>query len=90
MILAKGESQAFEPFERFAQRERFAGWPIERLLERFAALRAGNLRTLEGWHLTREQLALTGRHLDLGRVTPAQLLACWVVHDRDTWPRSRG
>ena len=52
MILTKGESQTFEPFDRFAQTERFAGWSIERLLQRFAALRAGNLRTLEAWHLT--------------------------------------
>lgn len=81
MILSKGESQTFEPFDRFAQRDRFAGWSVERLLQRFAALRAGNLRTLEAWHLTPEQLALPGRHPELGRVTLAQLLSCWVVHD---------
>lgn len=81
MILTKGEAQTFEPFDRFAQQERFAGWSVERLLQRFAALRAGNLSTLESWHLTPQQLALTGRHPELGRVTLAQLLACWVVHD---------
>ena len=28
-----------------------------------------------------EQLALRGRHPELGTVTLSQLLACWVVHD---------
>src|SRR5213078_3335617 len=35
IILTKGESQAFEPFDRFAQARRFAGWSLERLLDRF-------------------------------------------------------
>ncbi len=81
IILTKGESQAFEPFDRFAQGRRFAGWSLERLLDRFAELRAQGIETLRGWHLTREQLALRGLHPELGRVTLSQLLASWVVHD---------
>ena len=81
MILTKGESQAFEPFDRFAQAKRFQGWPLERLLDRFAELRAESLRTLRGWRLKPEQLTLRGRHPELGPVTLSQLLACWVVHD---------
>jgi hypothetical protein len=81
IILTKGESQAFEPFDRFAQARRFADWPLERLVDRFAELRAAGLTTLRGWHLTREQLALRGRHPELGQVTLSQLLASWVVHD---------
>jgi uncharacterized damage-inducible protein DinB len=81
IILTKGESQPFEPFDRFAQSRRFAGWSLERLLERFAELRAQGLETLRGWHLTREQLALRGTHPELGQVTLSQLLASWVVHD---------
>lgn len=81
MILTQGESQTFTPFDRFAQQHRFAGWSLERLLDRFAELRPGNLRTLAGWHLTSEQLALRGRHPEFGPVTLSQLLACWVVHD---------
>jgi DinB family protein len=81
IILTKGESQAFEPFDRFAQARRFAGWSLERLLERFAELRVRGLETLRGWHLTREQLALRGTHPELGQVTLSQLLATWVVHD---------
>ena len=81
IILTKGESQAFEPFDRFAQARRFAGWSLERLLDRFGELRAEGIATLQGWHLTREQLALRGRHPELGQVTLSQLLAAWVVHD---------
>src|SRR5207244_11232017 len=61
IILTKGESQGFEPFDRFAQFKRFAGWSLERLVDRFAELRAAGLATLRGWHLTPEQLALRGR-----------------------------
>jgi len=81
IVLTMGESQAFEPFDRFAQARRFAGWPLERLLDRFCELRAAGVATLQGWHLTREQLALRGRHPELGQVTLSQLLAAWVVHD---------
>ena len=81
MILTKGESQTFEPFDRFAQAKRFQGWSLERLLDRFAELRAGSLRTLRGWRLKPAQLDLRGRHPELGAVTLSQLLACWVVHD---------
>jgi len=81
IILTKGDSQAFEPFDRFAQARRFTGWSLERLLDRFAQLRADGVVTLRQWHLTREQLALRGRHPELGQVTLSQLLASWVVHD---------
>ncbi len=81
IILTNGESQAFEPFDRFAQGRRFAGWSLERLLDRFGELRAAGLTTVRDWHLTPEQLALRGTHPELGRVTLSQLLASWVVHD---------
>jgi len=81
IILTNGEAQAFEPFDRFAQARRFAGWSLERLLDRFDELRAAGVATLRGWHLTREQLTLRGRHPELGQVTLSQLLASWVVHD---------
>ena len=81
IILSKGESQPFEPFDRFAQARRFAGWSLQRLLDRFAELRAEGVATVRQWHLTREQLALRGRHPELGQVTLSQLLASWVVHD---------
>lgn len=81
IILDHGDSRPFEPFDRFAQDERFAGWSLERLLDRFAEVRAANLATVRGWNLTEAQLALPGRHPALGPVTLRQLLATWAVHD---------
>jgi uncharacterized damage-inducible protein DinB len=81
IILEHGDGRPFEPFDRFAQFERFAGRSLDWLLNRFAELRQTNLETLRGWQLTEEQLALPGRHPELGAVTLQQLLATWTVHD---------
>ncbi len=81
IILSQGESQPFEPFDRFAQAELYAGWSLEELLDDFGKSRAAGLAALRGWHLSPEQLALRGRHPELGQVTLSQLLASWVVHD---------
>lgn len=81
IILEHGADKPFEPFDRFAQLERFAGWPLERLLDRFAELRAANVETVRSWKLTEDQLGLPGRHPALGAVTLRQLLATWAVHD---------
>jgi DinB family protein len=81
IILEHGESRPFKPFDRFAQFDRFAGWPLDRLLDRFAELRKANLETVEAWRLTEAQLALPGRHPELGPVTLQELLATWAVHD---------
>jgi hypothetical protein len=83
IILEHGERRAFEPFDRVAQRTRFAGWSVDALLDAFAARRAANLEVLRGWRLTPAQLALRGRHPELGTVTLEQLLATWVAHDLD-------
>lgn len=64
-----------------AQLTRFAGWPLDRLLERFAELRRANLEIVRGWRLTDAQLNLPGRHPELGAVDLRQLLATWAVHD---------
>lgn len=81
IILRLGETRAFEPFDRFAQIERFAGWTLDVLLERFSELRRANVTTVRSWRLTAEQLALRGRHPELGTVDLRQLLATWAVHD---------
>jgi DinB superfamily len=81
IILEHGESQPFEPFDRFAQLNRFAGWSLGQLLDRFAELRQANLEIVRSWRLTENQLALPGRHPELGSVTLRQLLATWTVHD---------
>jgi hypothetical protein len=81
IILEDGPARPFEPFDRVAMRTRFAGWPLERLLDRFAELRRANLEIVRAWDLSEEQLALPGRHPELGTVDLRQLLASWAVHD---------
>jgi hypothetical protein len=83
IILEHGAARAFVPFDRFAQFEASKGKSLAELLDRFAALRAENLSTLDGLGLTPDQLALPGRHPELGPVTLGQLLSTWVVHDLD-------
>lgn len=81
LILAQGANRRFEPYDRFAQTHESAGKSLAQLLDEFDALRAGNLRELQGWALTDGQLALEGEHPAFGTVTLRQLLATWVVHD---------
>lgn len=80
-ILDKGESQPFEKFDRFAQKRESEGKTLEQLLDEFARTRKENLAALGSMNLTPQDLAKTGTHPTLGRVTLAQLLATWAVHD---------
>ena len=81
IILARGKSLRFEPYDRFRHRARNATRTLESLLSEFATLREANLRLLRSWKLTPAELDLPGEHPSLGPVTLAQLLAAWVVHD---------
>jgi len=81
IILAKGPSLRFEPYDRFRHKARNSGRSLESLLTEFAKLRAANLELLRSWNLTARELDLPGEHPSLGRVTLRQLLAAWVVHD---------
>lgn len=81
LILEHGEDRPFEPFDRFAQLTRFAGSPLDSLLDKFAEARRESLAVVRGWQLTEAQLDRTGRHPALGAVTLRQLLATWTVHD---------
>ena len=79
-ILEHGEKQAFEPFDRTAMM-RAKKKPVGKLLTEFAKLRARNLRGLKALRLREKDLARTGMHPELGRVTLGQLIATWAVHD---------
>ena len=81
IILARGPSIRFEPYDRVRHRKRNTGRTLASLLDEFERLRAANLETLRSWRLTDAQLDLPGEHPSLGRVTLRQLLAAWVVHD---------
>lgn len=81
IIIEHGRSRPFDPYDRFAQVHESRGKSIGDLLDELTTLRAQNLTTLRSWRLTDRELALEGEHPALGRVTLAQLLAAWVVHD---------
>jgi hypothetical protein len=81
VILARGASVRFEPYDRFRHRSRNVGRTLDSLLTEFERLRAANLDLLTSWHLDTSQLDLPGEHPALGPVTLRQLLAAWVVHD---------
>ena len=81
IILERGESRPFDPFDRFGHAQLIEGKPVGQLLDEFTKLRKRNLDTLASWDLREDQLQRTGMHPELGRVTLEQLLATWAVHD---------
>jgi hypothetical protein len=81
IILARGGSRRFEPYDRFAQIHESKGKTLAELLDEFARLREENLATLRSWALSEHELELPGEHPELGPVTLRQLLATWVAHD---------
>jgi len=81
IILESGETRPFEKFDRRAQERASAGKSLAQLLDEFAGLRSGNLADLRAMNLSPQQLALRGRHPELGIVTLSELLATWAAHD---------
>lgn len=81
IILECGESRTFDPFDRRGFRSLIEGRSAADLLKMFQEARDESLSALESLHLGPEQLALTGMHPGLGRVTMQNLLAAWAVHD---------
>jgi len=80
IILDKGETRPFDPFDRSAESE-IQGKSLEQLLNEFARLRRENLAALQGLNLQAEDLVRRGKHPALGAVTLSELLATWAVHD---------
>jgi hypothetical protein len=81
MILEHRDSLAFEPFDRFAFQGLLAGKTVDDLLSEFAELRRQSLHALREFGVGDAQLALPGRHPELGAVTLGNLLATWAIHD---------
>lgn len=82
-ILDEGPARPFDRFNRFEMLERDAGATLGELVERFAELRAENLRRLEELVTDDADLNRRGLHPSLGEVTLRELLATWSVHDLD-------
>lgn len=79
-ILRHGERVPFDPFPHDATAATH-DTPIVSLLDEFERLRHANLRELQAMNLSPADLERTGSHPAFGRVTAAQLLAAWCVHD---------
>ena len=83
IILSDAPDKKFAPFDRFAQFEDSKGKTLRELLEEFKRLRKKNVDVLRSQKLTTENLEQKGVHPAFGKVTLAQLLATWTVHDLD-------
>jgi hypothetical protein len=81
VVLQFGETQAFEPFDRWAQVRESEGKSLGQLLDEFARLRSESLGELRALHLRPEDFERRGRHPALGVVTLSELLAAWAAHD---------
>jgi hypothetical protein len=81
IILGSDEDKRFTPFDRDGGLVRFAGWDAPRLLDEFERLRHENVTRLQRLALTEADRNQTGTHPEFGKVTLAQLLACWATHD---------
>jgi uncharacterized damage-inducible protein DinB len=81
LILSRGATQPFVPFDRYGFRDAIRGRSAKSLLAEFESLRRSNLSFLQGLSLTSAQLSLRGQHPELGPVTLGQLVATWAVHD---------
>jgi len=81
MILEKGETRAFDPFDRLAQERESQGKSLPQLLDEFAQLRSENLDVIRAMNLRPEDFSRRGRHPALGVVTLSELLATWAIHD---------
>ena len=80
VILEHGTSRPFDPVDREAGFARYEGWPVDRVLDRFAATRESGLAELSTL-VGDDELGRRGIHPVFGEVTLAQLLATWAVHD---------
>jgi len=81
MTLQFGETQAFEPFDRWGQKRGSEGKSLGQLLDEFALVRSENLGELRALNLRPGDLHKRGRHPALGAVTLSELLATWAAHD---------
>jgi uncharacterized damage-inducible protein DinB len=80
-LLEWGEERAFPPFDRTFGFAEARTRPLTDLVAELAQRRRQSLASLAAIGLTSKDLARTGRHPELGRVTLAQHLATWVAHD---------
>ena len=83
LILSDRAIKKFEAFDRFAHLENDKSKNINQLLYDFAAIRIRSLAELKALNISDEHLQRTAMHPDLGKITLAELIATWLVHDLD-------
>jgi hypothetical protein len=81
MILEKGTSSSFVPYDRFAMYSESEGKTLDQLLKSFEGLRKKNMEWMRSLNLSEQDLSKKGIHPHFGEVTLGQLISAWVVHD---------
>ena len=81
LILEKGTTSPFVPYDRFAMYQESAGKNLDQLLDEFENLRMTNIKWVRSLNLSDTDLNKKGLHPRLGEVTLRQLLSTWVIHD---------
>jgi len=81
LIIEKGTSSPFVPYDRFAMYKESEGKTLDQLLKEFEALRKKNMEWMRSLNLSEQDLAKKGIHPNFGEVTMSQLISAWVVHD---------
>lgn len=80
IILTKGESKTFQPFDRTGHLQR-EETTIDALLEEFTTLRERNLEKVAELISKETNFETTGRHPAFGSVKLRELVSTWAAHD---------
>ena len=81
MILEKGTTSLFVPYDRYAMYQESTDKTLDQLLEEFESLRMNNIKWVRSLNLSDTVLNKKGLHPKLGEITLRQLLSTWVIHD---------
>jgi uncharacterized damage-inducible protein DinB len=81
IVLAETGPRRFSSFDRKGGVAKYGQQRPAQLLDLFATKRRASLARLNELLIGSAELARTATHPELGEVTLAQLLECWVTHD---------
>jgi|SRR5579864_6716126 len=81
VVLAETGPRRFTSFDREGGIAKYGLQSPAQLLELFATKRRASLTRFNELKIKSADLSRTATHPELGEVTLAQLLACWVTHD---------
>jgi hypothetical protein len=81
IVLQETGPRRFTTFDREGGLARYGEQSPRQLLALFGTKRRASLAALDDLRITPGLLSRTATHPELGEVTLAHLLACWVTHD---------